>query len=612
MARDVEANVNVNDNSDRGLRSFHANMTKADREAQDLQRELDKAARATGKFGSAADSSGRQVAKLTGEIEIAKRELGSLARAFADADNAADRMDISKAMRRQQAEIRNLTKNKDLLEGLVPAIPSSGIAGSLQTALVTGAAAAAPAVGALMSAAVIGGAGAAGVAGGLALVAKDERVQAAFKGFTSRLESDLQNAAVPFIDKTLDGIDQIEAALGTIDFDGIFDQSSDFLGPLTDGLSEFIEEVGDGLETLIANGGPVIDALGEGLGTLGESLGSAMETIAGGSEDAGEALGDFFTVLGAGIEVTAWAIRGLTELYGVVSYIPSKIIELQESLGLLDEGTESFTARTAGAESGIDSFRAALEGEQEVLQSTTASIDQLRAAKEELTNTNRSLYGAETDAAAAIAETNRQLKENGKGLSVNTEKGRENREALESLAGSLGGYYSQLVNVDGLTPAVVAKGDQLRASFIRSAQAAGYSAGEAKNLANQILGIPDSHDTKITAKTEAALEDAREVRRAIGDIPDSKTVNVNVKVNGLSRLNRVNNQLARTGAGAFSDAGYMAAEASGGRTQPATQAVAVTTDVNMNLNTDLFYATVDSRIDNKMRADNHSRKYGRK
>jgi hypothetical protein len=75
------------------------------------------------------------------------------------------------------------------------------------------------------------------------------------------------------------------------------------------------------------------------------------------------------------------------------------------------------------------------------------------------------------------------------------------------------------------------KDAELRQSFINTAMQMGFSAGEATNLANQILGIPAERNTEITADTSQASQAAAALKVQLESIQDRK-ITVTVDVNG--------------------------------------------------------------------------------
>ena len=265
MARDVEADVRIEDKSEGGLRSFLANLRKADDQVKSTQKGIDKAAESTGKFGKEADENAKAFQKLSRELEVSKKELGDLAKAYANASTTAERNDIAKVMRKQQAEVRSLTKNSDILKDLLPddhelkqeaqsfGDKLSGLfaeAGEIAgPALGIGVVAAAPAIGAAISGAVVGGVGLGGIVGGLLLAQNDPRVGAAVNGFTTRLVSRLNTAADPFVGVWLDAVQEIGGALDGINFEGIFADAAKEAGPLIAGIAGGLTDLGRGIGT---------------------------------------------------------------------------------------------------------------------------------------------------------------------------------------------------------------------------------------------------------------------------------------------------------------------------------------------------------------------------
>jgi uncharacterized coiled-coil DUF342 family protein len=540
VARDVEADVVINDKSDRGLRSATDKLRGYDRELDKTTKATDKVTQGTGKLGKAASDNARAINKLNDEISKSQRELGLLARSFTEAGDAAQKMDITKSIRKQQAEIRNLTKNRDLIKSFAPepaeiasigsklsAGIGSALAGSspLVAGLSAAAVAAAPTMGAVISGAIIGGAGLAGVTGGLVVAAQDQRVQAAFKGLTNGVRLDLEKAAIPFINTTIAGIKRIDQALSTIDFDQIFGDSSKFVAPLSDAVGSLIEDLGDGLESLVANAGPAIDSIADGITLIGESLGDGLESLSDNGESAAEALNLLFFTIGAGVNTVFTLVNALTEAYEIADrFHLNGILPFLADLG---SDSDEAGASLGEAANGTNDFQRALQETAGAAAQLSPNLQDIAKATQDIVDANRSLFSSEADAAAAIRDANEAIEENGKSLDVNTEKGNANQQALASLAGSLSSYYNKLVEVDGLTPEVAAKGDSLRAAFIKSAEAAGYSASKAEELTNKVLGIPDSHETKIKADNEAALNATREANRAINGVPTAHDTRIN-------------------------------------------------------------------------------------
>lgn len=300
----------------------------------------DRAEDQTEKLGKSARTAAEHVDRLDREIESVERELRQLAVAFAEAESAADRLDLSKAIRRTQSDLRKLNTSRGLLDGLVPKPAEVAAAGSSAgTSFLAGFAQSAsqvgplgpvaagmglylaPLLGANVAAGVLGGAGAGGVIGGLALASRDSRVKAAAKSLGEDLLASLDKSAGAFVPAMLAGINQIRAEFKKVDKDltSIFDNSARFVKPLITGLSGLVEGLLDGVEKAVAGAQPVIDALARNLPRIGDALGDVFADLSDNGPEAAVALGQLFDIIEIGVRTVGVAVNGLTELYGLLA-----------------------------------------------------------------------------------------------------------------------------------------------------------------------------------------------------------------------------------------------------------------------------------------------------
>jgi hypothetical protein len=396
--------------------------------------------------------------------------------------------------------------------------------------------AAAPFMAATLSAALIAGAavGAAGL--GVALVSQDAKVNAAGKRLGKTLMSALQQDAAPFITPVLNGIHTIEA-----EFEGmrgriqsIFRNAARFVDPLVHGATKGFEGILRGVDALVANAAPVVASLDRGLTKVGASFGDFLEDVAGNGDDAARALDAVFDALSGILQITGPLVGGLTKVFGFLDKIGVVGSVAQQLLGplgtlvpLLDktgDGARRSAAGTFGAAQSFESLAVAATLPVEPLKSVA---DRMHDATEQA----RGLYGSMTSAAQAVADATAKIKENGKGLSLNTEKGRQNRKALEDVAGALSANYDAYVKVNGAGGAAAGVANRNRAAFIRLAEKAGLASGEAKRLANQLLGIPARRNVTVQANIRQAEQAAAAIQRKIDGLR-GKTVNVTVHYRG--------------------------------------------------------------------------------
>lgn len=377
----------------------------------------------------------------------------------------------------------------------------------------TAAALASPLIGATISAAVIGGVsiGAAGL--GVALAAKNPQVQAAGKGLGKSLMSGLLQDSSGFIQPVLKQIDKIGVAFEAQRprIRNIFNDSAGFLDPLVDGALKGIDGIMSGVEDLVHNGGPVVDSFGRLFANLGDAVGDAFSMISGGSKDAAGAVDDLSVILGGTVRVVGLVIRGLTEAYGVLKAPLDPVFRLAKAMGLLgDEQTKA--AETAPP---------VADGLGKIGASADQAVTPLMTMAEKMnlvSDASGNLYDSSINVEEALDNVTAAVKENGKSFDISTPKGRDNAKAFSSLAKSLISNYEAYVKVNGEGPKADGVMARNRQSFINAATAAGKSKGAAEAFATSLGLLPAQKSVKIDAKTAAAMENTREIKRAIGSV----------------------------------------------------------------------------------------------
>jgi hypothetical protein len=500
---------------------------KADDEAEDL--------------GRAAKRAADGVEKLDREIESCEKELKQLAVSFAEAQSAADRLDIKRAIRRTQGDLRDLNKSRGMLAAMLPspaevvsagADVGKGFGKSVSTALeaagpqvkgalIGTAVLAAPLIGSTIAGAVVSGVGAGVVAGGIMLAAKDPRVAAAGKTLSSKLMSGLQSDSESFIAPVLRNVDKIGDRFDTLRprFKRIFANASEFVDPLTDGVLDGVDKLTEGLEVLTAKGGPAIDALGGVITELGDATGDAFAVMAGGSEDAAKGLELFGQIAGSSIRGVGMLVRGLTEAYGAMDDFGSSVNGTVRGWFGLSEATEDAGDKASEAAVAVDSL-----GENTVLmgmkaQGASGPIVTLSTEINDLADASRDAFDVATDVGAALDEVTEAAKRNGATLSASTEKGRENRQALSGLRDALIAEYNAMVAVNGEGEKANSVAARNRDRFIAAARAFGESAEGAERLATEMGLIPVRKSVSISENFGAVRARAAAIQRELDSIP---------------------------------------------------------------------------------------------
>jgi hypothetical protein len=272
-------------------------------------------------LGKQAGETGRDMDKLTGEIALVERELESLARSFARTDDAAERLDISKAIRRMQNDLRRLNTSKGILSKIIPdPTPEEGQAwgkkfmGSLAAGLkgagdgiasavgskpgiTIGAAlgaAAAPVLVSTMASAISAGAGAGFLGAGIALAVKgDKNIQAAGAQMGKQFVDGLTKSA------TTNFSGPIRQSLGILGdaadrvvkkWDGTFKALGSSVVPLTRNIVQGVEDINDAVADVAADSGPALDGLGDSFRLISSGVADFVRIVADGGPQAADNL----------------------------------------------------------------------------------------------------------------------------------------------------------------------------------------------------------------------------------------------------------------------------------------------------------------------------------
>lgn len=423
----------------------------------------------------------------------------------------------------------------------------------------------APLIAAGISGAVIGGAGAGGVIGGLILVKDDPRVEAAGKALGEKLLGTLKRDAAPFVEPVLAAAAKVESRFDAMNgrIQKIFSKSSGFLDPLVDGALHGIDEILRGVESLISKGKPVIDAFGDSFAILGKATGDALSVISGDSKDAADAIIFLAHVIGGAIQATGYLVRGFTELYGVISYIPSKLTELSYWGGRLVgifQATDiqaksvagSVAAVTAAVLHNADAAVAAaranglfvataadLKTQQQVVTDAQDNLNRsiaamapagtratqvaqgLQKAIQSLTGAQMSAIDANEAYEASWDNLSESIKTNGRSLNIHTAAGRSNRDALESVASATrDAYIADIAAGVSLATATKKHNDRIVA-LKEEAKRNHLNKTETDKLVTTYGSIPKGKQTKLVVagvdQVVQALKDLYVFQRSLAD-----------------------------------------------------------------------------------------------
>lgn len=196
-------------------------------------------------------------------------------------------------------------------------------------------------------------------------------------------------------------------------------------------------------------------------------------------------------------------------------------IEAREDLA---EKIEEETGVRQGANAEVDYYTQIMGESTEAIEAANEALGDHAEALDEAANAAMGADKAELDYKNTVAQATETIKENGATTDLNTAKGRENRQALIDQASSAHGLIDALIQQGGSTADVTAKTQAARNSFIKAAEAAGYTKGEARSLADQYGLIPKNVDTKVKA------HNVRETKAELDGVADERTATVNASM----------------------------------------------------------------------------------
>lgn len=547
MARDVEADLKVNDKTGPGLKGATRGLDQFDQRVKQTATQTEKG--------------------LTASL----RRTG--ARMERDAKGVAGRV------------------GGQLVSGTAQAVMAGGpiLVGALAAIGTLGASA--------ISGAIIGGAAAGGVVGGAVIAARDARVKGAFDAMAERITTRLEKSAEPMVPALLRvaqrGSDEFDRRLGGT-LDRIFGQSSRYLDPLLDGLLGLTSNAADGFADLVDAARPVVAVLRDDLPVLGRQLGDVLSSMATQGETGARGLHVALRLVGYTIQAVGMTVVNLNKLFeATVNY--GRYLGAGPWLKLVG-ALDQVDSSTIGAQQATMGFERAMEESTAAARVNIATMEQLRDQRLSVSEAQTRLASTTRDAAAAI-------RDNGRATSNATKAGNANNATLQGLARQINTTRDAIVAQTGSTYAANAAMQTARSTFVRLAMEAGRTAGQANRLADELLGIPKVVTPRINVNNAEALRKARQADAAIEHAARSRTARINVHVAGISAARRAISEAGGATGFGGGDGGFRHtfAAPNGGdgyrsRTGGPAAPLSLTSDVSVTIDGRGIEAMVDAKI----------------
>lgn len=165
-------------------------------------------------------------------------------------------------------------------------------------------------------------------------------------------------------------------------------------------------------------------------------------------------------------------------------------------------------------ETGADAAKTAQQtsGYATTIEEARGAVQKLLDVENERRNANRSAFGDRTALAQALSDARVEAAEGAKTLDLNTQAGRDNRNALADLADQWSNSADAVKNSRGAYEA-------FRQQFITIATQMGIGRDRAKELADRLLGIPRNTPAAVTTPgMDKALADLRAYKALLLEI----------------------------------------------------------------------------------------------
>lgn len=253
-------------------------------------------------------------------------------------------------------------------------------------------------------------------------------------------------------------------------------------------------------------------ALKESNGALDESIRkiAARNLADSGAFDAAQKLGiglDLVTEAALGNEKALKQVREaqlkaiqadgnlISESQKLGGVINDQVVSLEEARRKQGQMTEAMgRSAESSAEWSVEQSKAAAQAEE-----LKKALDELKSAYLDAANAALQASGGQIGYQASLDAATKSIKENGKTLDINTEKGRENRQALDGIASSALGAADAMGKNGAKTTEVSKFTAGARAEFVKTARQMGMTKEQANKLADSYGLIPNAVATAVSA-----------------------------------------------------------------------------------------------------------------
>lgn len=498
---------------------------------QKVDGDLDGVATAADKAGKKLIEASAGARKLDEEIAAAGQQLKLLKTQFSDTGDLA----ILKKITSLQGKETRLSKQRDQIFGTAADAAAAGVkAGesflgglasqigalppqaqaAIGIGLIAAVAAVAPLAGATLAAGITAGVGAGGLAAGISLAFRDPAVTAAGVSFGERLKVVFTAAAEPLRGPVINAL----AALGdsaTVIAGGareVFATLAPEVSSLAHGVGQLGTHLMPGFKAASAAAVPILRMLAESAPKVGDAISEMLSDLSKDPDGAVLALRTLLDLTETAFRATGrtvkylsdtfeWLVRtsvGVGDALGTVyGWVPIVGDHLKETTAKHKEWLAELD-RTAPVVAGtVDPVRELADALERSSKEAHAAADGLDA----LYNTGMDVQRATIGAKDAIAGLTTAAKEHGRSLSLNSEKGRENRlvvlDAIDAATRAGEAERKRALAMSATPDAAAAAGARMRETWLKdlesTAKAAGFNAAEIAKMLAEARAADNTH-----------------------------------------------------------------------------------------------------------------------
>lgn len=380
-----------------------------------------------------------------------------------------------------------------------------------------------PLIGGVIGAALISNVAIVGIAAGIKGAAQSPKVKDAWKGFADGAQAMFQEATASFVAPVTKSIGLFQKELKPIgkDLNDVFLNLAPSIEKLAGNAAGFVKGLLGGFKDISAIARPFIERLGSGVQQLGENVGRMLSEFSKNKEAVAGAYAAFDLFIKAAANGLPYLIKavellsqGFFKMIGHVTGVLKAFASGARALGLdqladgLDgaaNGMQSLMTSSANATTNLGGLTTGMSANTIATDANTTALGRNLEAQTKVLNLNLSAAQAKVNQAKTESEFNKFLAENTRGWDLNTQAGQKNQEQLYSYISTQSQNIETQKKAIAETQGVAAANEyakneyqKLNDKVVQAGIDMGLTAGQAQDLANKTLAIPNDKNLNFT------------------------------------------------------------------------------------------------------------------